>query len=109
MSNPAALHESMTKADFEYPREVKERTAKMMLGFGIAAIVMMFGGLTSAVIVSKGGTFWVHFNLPPAFWMSTAVIVFSSLTMVVAVQAIKRDKKALSRNMIIVTFLAGIT
>lgn len=108
MSGTAAMHDSMRKEDFEYPREVKERTAKMMLGFGIAAIVMMFGGLTSAVIVSKGGTFWVHFNLPPAFWISTGVIVFSSLTMVLAVRAIKRDQKALTRNLIIVTFLAGI-
>ncbi|MFI5204371.1 MAG: heme-copper oxidase subunit III [Flavobacteriales bacterium] len=106
----AAMHDSISANGNKnaYPRDVTERTAKMMLGFGIAAIVMMFGGLTSAVIVSKGGTFWVNFKLPSAFWISTAVIVFCSLVMNIAVMAIKRDKKALSRYMIILTFCGGI-
>lgn len=105
----AALHDSIEKESNEYPREVRERTSKMMLGFGIAAIVMMFGGLTSAVIVSKGGTFWVNFTLPSAFWTSTAVIIICSLCINTAVMAIKRNKKSLTKYMLILTFAGGIT
>jgi cytochrome c oxidase subunit III len=110
----AAMHDAISDGkkggsnSNAYPPEVQERTSKMMLGFGIAAIVMMFGGLTSAVLVSKGGTFWVQFTFPPAFWISTGIIVFSSLTINLAVMAVKRNKLALTRNMIVLTFLLGI-
>ena len=50
--------------------EVKVRTKKMMMWFIIFAIVMMFGGITSALIVLYGKLIWIHITPPMWFWYS---------------------------------------
>lgn len=69
------------------------RAKKMMLWFGIVGLSMMFAGLTSAYIVSKARKDWLtDFDLPQAFYISTAVIILSSLTMILAKRAIKTKR-----------------
>ena len=55
------------------------------------SITMFFAGLTSAYLVSKGGSlYWAEFKLPIAFWYSTGLILLSSATIQIAlVQARK--------------------
>ncbi|HBO31007.1 MAG TPA: cytochrome oxidase subunit III, partial [Leeuwenhoekiella sp.] len=70
------------------------RSKKMMLWFGIISLSMMFAGLTSAYIVSSERRDWLRdFELPQAFYISTFIIILSSLTMLVAKQAVKTSKK----------------
>ena len=49
----------------------KEQAYKSMLMFGLFSIVMLFAGLTSAYIVSKGylGSNWQSVKLPDAFFI----------------------------------------
>ncbi|OUR91525.1 cytochrome oxidase subunit III [Flavobacteriales bacterium 34_180_T64] len=69
-----------------------DRAKKMMLWFGIGSLIMSFAGLTSAVIVSSKRPDWlVDFELPEAFYMSTLIIILSSITMILAKRALKSD------------------
>jgi len=85
------------------------RSKKMMLWFGIVSLSMMFGGLTSAYIVSSERKDWLHdFQLPQAFYISTAIIILSSLSMLVAKRAIFKENKALGTVALVVTTILGI-
>ena len=65
--------------------EKNNRAKKMMLWFGIISLVMSFAGWTSAFIVSSTREDWLHdFRLPDAFWISVAVILISSFTLLLA-------------------------
>ncbi len=66
-------------------REKNARAKKMMLWFGIVSLIMGFAGWTSAYIVSSKRKDWLQtVELPKLFLFSTIVIVFSSLTFVLA-------------------------
>ena len=69
----------------------------------------MFGGLTSAYIVSSERRDWLaNFELPQGFYISTAVIILSSLSMLVAKWAIFNEKKALGTLSLAITTILGI-
>ena len=85
------------------------RSKKMMLWFGIISLSMMFAGLTSAYIVSKERRDWLtDFDLPQAFYISTAVILMSSLTMFLAKHFIKREENGKGEVFLVLTFILGI-
>jgi cytochrome c oxidase subunit 3 len=86
-----------------------QKTAKPMLWFGILSIIMIFGSLTSAVIVRKGAGDWWEFSLPNIFYISTGVILFSSVTYSLALQAAKDDKTKQIFIYSLLTFILGIT
>jgi cytochrome c oxidase subunit 3 len=88
------------------PKMVKAK--KMLLVVGIVSIIMMFSGLTSAYIVSRGGApFWVNITMPFAFWVSTVIMLLSSGTMFIAVRAIKKDNRSLTTLMLLVSLILG--
>lgn len=86
--------------------EVKARSKKMLLYIGIFSIIMLFGGLTSAYIVSQGDGFWVEISMPKGFYWSTAVIALSSLTIYMAVKNVKAGKSP--TTMVLLTLILGI-
>ena len=97
----------------EYTSQSEEvniiRSKKMMLWFGIISLSMMFAGLTSAYIVSSERRDWLaNFELPQAFYISTGIIILSSLTMLVAKWAIFQNKKTLGTASLLVTLVLGI-
>ncbi len=79
---------------------------KFALWVGIGSILMMFAGLTSAYIVKRNQAGWVTFNLPAAFWYSTAVILLSSLTMFMAFKAFK--ERAMKRYRLMLAATVGL-
>ena len=54
---------------------------------GIGSILMMFAGLTSAYIVKRAQANWALLEIPTAFWISTGVILLSSVTVYLANKA----------------------
>ncbi len=87
----------------------KSRTYKTMLWIGMISMFMMFGGLTSAYIVSKSRPDWMSdFELPSAFTLSTFVIITSSIIFHMAVKSIKSDKRALTTLFLWITLVLGI-
>lgn len=92
--------------DLDFDTRVKMK--KNIVYIALFSIVMVFAGLTSAYIVSMGGTFWVKFPLPMAFYVSTGLIVASSLAYILAVRSIKTDKIKNVRVFLILAFLLGV-
>jgi cytochrome c oxidase subunit 3 len=81
---------------------------KFTLWVGIASIVMMFAGLTSAYIVKRNQANWVTFELPVMFWFSTAVIIISSITLYLSHQAFSNREMARYRSLVVVTLVLGV-
>ena len=88
--------------------EKQIRAKKMMLWFGIVSLVMTFAGWTSAYIVSKSRPDWLNnFDLPDAFLLSVAIIVLSSFTLILAKNALKKDKRSQTTLFLGLTLVLG--
>lgn len=81
---------------------------KFALWLGIGSIVMMFAGLTSAHIVRHAQGNWVNYRLPVVFWVSTATIVLSSVTMAMGIKAFKNRQMPRFKMLITLTLVLGI-
>lgn len=89
--------------------EKNERAKKMMLWFGLASLLMAFAGWTSAYIVSSAREDWsAELELPTMFYYSTAVIIISSLTYIMAKKAIREDRTKTCANWLWATLALGI-
>lgn len=90
-------------------QEKHGRAKKMMLWFGIVSLLMTFAGWTSAYIVSSTREDWLKdFELPSAFYISTTLIIISSLTYILAKLAIKKGNTSLCTTMLLVTLGLGL-
>ncbi|WP_338408021.1 cytochrome c oxidase subunit 3 [uncultured Flavobacterium sp.] len=94
------------------PAEHKSRTArsyKLLLLFAMISMTMMFAGLTSAFVVSKSRVDWLKdFQLPTAFYFSTAVIIACSVTFHLAKKTIQKDNQKATTAFLLITLLLGI-
>lgn len=91
------------------PEEKNSRAKKMMLWFGIISLVMSFAGWTSAFVVSSSRPDWMKdFQLPNAFLISTVVIILSSVTFILAKQALKKNNRKLVTIYLLATLVLGI-
>jgi cytochrome c oxidase subunit 3 len=81
---------------------------KFTLWVGIASIIMMFAGLTSAFIVKSGQANWQGVLTPKAFWFSTAVMLASSITIQAALRAFKQRAMNQFRSLFLLTLVLGI-
>jgi cytochrome c oxidase subunit 3 len=99
----------MERAAEEVTRQRKKiHPQKFMLWVGMASIVMMFAGLTSAYVVRQAQGNWVFYKLPFIFWISTATIFTSSVTMALAVRAFKKRHMPTFRILTTTTLVLGI-
>ncbi|RYZ00688.1 MAG: heme-copper oxidase subunit III [Chitinophagaceae bacterium] len=81
---------------------------KFTLWVAIGSILMMFAGLTSAYIVKRNQANWEGVETPSAFWLSTATIVASSITMHLALRAFRQREMRRYRSLLIVTLVLGL-
>lgn len=81
---------------------------KFALWIGIASMIMVFAGLTSAYLVRKGGGEWIDFKIPNNFYLSTVLIVASSVTIHYAKRFFFQEKLNLYRALMGITLLLGI-
>ncbi len=81
---------------------------KFNLWVAIGSMVMMFAGLTSAYIVKRNQANWEDYQLPNEFLFSTAAIIFSSFTMIMAKKAFKNRQMARYRKLTLATLVLGI-
>lgn len=90
-------------------QEKMERAKKLLLIIAIGSICMFFAGLTSMHIVSKGSAkFWLSINFPAAFMWSTVLIIMSSITMMLAVRAVKNNEQSKLKALLFVSLLLGL-
>jgi len=81
---------------------------KFTMWVAIGSIVMMFAGLTSAFIVKSNQTNWVTVTIPKMFWISTAAIIISSITLQMALRSFKQREMSQYRMLMGVTLLLGV-
>jgi len=75
----------------------------------IAGVVMLFTALTSSYIVrSASGNDWRPIAMPKVLWISTALIVISSLTMEVSRRSLKRQRNAGYGRWLMITVALGL-
>ncbi|WP_228237025.1 heme-copper oxidase subunit III [Allomuricauda sp. M10] len=86
------------------------RAKKMMLWFGIVSLTMGFAGWTSAYIVSSKREDWISdLELPQAFFISTAIIILSSITYWLAKSSIKKENQKQATIFLATTLVLGVT
>lgn len=82
---------------------------KFTMWVALAAIVMMFAGLTSAYIVKKANATWLEFELPVTFWYSTLTILLSSVTIHLSLKSFRAREMGRYRILLGLTTILGIT
>jgi cytochrome c oxidase subunit 3 len=75
----------------------------------LAGVLMFFTGLTSAYVV-RAGTWndWRPVAMPRLLWVSTSVILLSSLSFEVARRALKVGQNAAFKRWLLVTVMLGL-
>ncbi len=99
------MSETLT-ATIEKDQQVRAR--KNLTYLLLFAIVMFFVALSSAYVVSQSSTdYWVTFRIPKAFYISTAVILVSSVAIQLALANIRKGHTRASMAWILVTLFLG--
>jgi cytochrome c oxidase subunit 3 len=90
-------------------KQKHERSRKMMLWFGIGSLIMAFAGWTSAYIISTYREDWSsEVRLPDLFFVSTAVLVISSITYILAKRQVKKENHKNATVWLVFTLILGI-
>lgn len=101
--------EHLANINLDEPEEtLSMNPKKFMLWLAIVSIMMMFAGWTSGYLVRKAEGRWHEFEIPQIFWYSTAILLISSVSMIFAVRAAKKDNFNTLKTAISITFVFGI-
>ena len=90
----------------EKPRSMNPK--KFALWLFIVSVLMLFGAWTSAYLVKRGEPGWSSFELPAQFWVSTGIILLSSVSMVWAQVSARRDNLGHTKMALGITTVLGI-
>ena len=101
------MEKEITYNEADYQKEKRKKVAKPLLWFGMVSIVMLFAGLTSAVIVRKGDGEWLQYDMPSMFLVSCFVILSSSLFLVLSNYFAKNNNSTMVKGFIGLTLLSG--
>lgn len=86
----------------------KEKVYTALVVVGLIASVMLFAGLSSAVLVRKMDKFWVNIHLPYDFRISTILILISSIFMIFALKKAKLSEKKKTVNYLILSLVFSL-
>ena len=87
----------------------KEKVYTALVVVGLIASVMLFAGLSSAVLVRKMDKFWVNIHLPNDFRISTILILISSVFMVLALKKAKLSERKKTVNYLILSLIFSLS
>lgn len=92
-------------ADSEY----RSNKFRIGTGFLLLVVLMTFGGLIGAYIVisTNGVAEWRPFSLPVPVWISTALILTSSITFFIAHAALLREEQERAQKWLLATTVFG--
>lgn len=98
----------MSVASISPSENQKIHPHKLLMYIAIGSMTMMFAGWISAYMVREGQGRWEDINLPIAFYISTGVILLSSITVHLAASAYKKNKMGQYKGMLIATIVLGL-
>ena len=82
---------------------------KFVMYIACASIVMIFAGLSSAYIVKRAQANWLSYDIPQIFYYSTAVIIFSSFTLIMTRRFFLRREMLRYKRWLFISALLGVT
>ncbi len=98
--------------DLRIVEEPKKPMAMHPKKFGmwlfLASVMMLFMSLTSAYIVRQAEGNWVFFELPSLFYLTSIIIIGSSVSMQWAFFAAKKDNQEMTKTMVLITTILGL-
>ena len=86
----------------------KEKVYTALVVVGLIASVMLFAGLSSAVLVRKMDKFWVNIHLPYEFRISTILILISSVFMIIALKKAKFSERKKTVNYLLLSLVFSL-
>ena len=99
----------LTMSNLGQPRRpLSVNPRKFILWLFIVSITMLFAALTSAYMVRKSEGNWLYFDLPFQFWVSSVLIILSSLTIHLAGRSAKKDDFTGAKIWMSLTLVLGL-
>ena len=95
--------------EIEEKRITREKVARPLLWIAMMSMFMIFAALTSAYYVRMEKGDWLSFELPQMFYISTAVILISSVTMNWVLASAKKNNFKNIKIASLITLLLGIS
>ncbi len=98
--------------DFKIVEEPKKPISmhpkKFAMWLFIGSVAMLFAAFTSAYIVRQAEGNWLYFDLPNLFYITSGIIVASSVTLQWAYWEAKKDNLEKVKLLVGITFFLGI-
>ena len=81
---------------------------KFAMWIALASITMMFGAFTSAFIVRKAAGNWLVFELPSVFYLSTIILLVSSITLHSSYKSFLKENWRAYKLLLTVSLILGV-
>ncbi|MEZ5008469.1 MAG: cytochrome c oxidase subunit 3 [Chitinophagales bacterium] len=85
------------------------KAQRFTMRLAIVSLSMTFAGLTSYYIIYKAKETWSYFEMPNLFWVSTLILAISSMSMMMAHMANKKNNVKALRLGLVLTLALGLT
>ena len=89
-------------------KKQKEKVYIAIVIVGLIASLMLFAGLSSAVLVRKMDKFWVNINLPFEFKISTGLILISSIFIYYAIKKARISDKKITFFLLVLSLVFSL-
>lgn len=93
----------------EPKKPISMHPKKFAMWLFLASVGMLFAAWTSAYIVRRAEGNWIYYELPTIFRVNSAIIFLSSITMILAYGAAKKNNLNLLKIGLILTIALGIS
>ena len=109
--NDGSENNNRRNDSFEESEKYQSNKFRIAMWFLLLVVMMTFGGLIGAYIVisTNGVAEWKPFNLPVQIWVSTILILTSSLTYAISQNALNDDNQQKAKNWLLATTVLGGT
>jgi cytochrome c oxidase subunit III len=94
--------------DNELTTEQREKMKRNLVYLGCFSVVMLFAGLTSGYLVSMGDSFWVKYDFPKPFYISTALIIISSFVLETGIRRGRKGHLRFAQAFVALAFVLGL-
>jgi cytochrome c oxidase subunit 3 len=81
---------------------------KFAMWLFLASVIMLFAAWTSAYLVRRADGNWQIFDLPSMFYVSSLIIILSSISMQVGYYSAKKDNASTVKIWVTVTAILGL-
>lgn len=95
--------------NYEEIQEFRPEKMRVTMWFALLVVVMTFGGLIGAYIVlsTNQDLEWRPFKLPVQVWLSTALIIASSICYGTAQKYLNKDRQTTAKKWLLATTILG--